>query len=166
MLGDLVNVVAQYLREQTRDYIQEISAPALKLLALYGLQVRTKFQPPNKQLFQLGRMKQAQYINTEHRNTIIFWAVFQYFSAYRLSLPPEQGLLTSGYIILLSRVGERVAADMRKTLFASLLRYDASRCCDVTIRVQERPDVRRAVNSLWRSMLRFGTAMGGISVKQ
>lgn len=34
-----------------------------------------------------------------------------------------QGLLTSGYIILLSRVGERVAADMRKTLFASLLRY-------------------------------------------
>lgn len=34
-----------------------------------------------------------------------------------------QGLLTSGYIILLSQVGERVAADMRKTLFASLLRY-------------------------------------------
>lgn len=34
----------------------------------------------------------------------------------------RQGLLTSGYIILLSRVGERVAADMRKTLFASLLR--------------------------------------------
>lgn len=53
MLGDLVNVVAQYLREQTRDYIQEISAPALKLLALYGLQVSAKFQPPNKQLFQL-----------------------------------------------------------------------------------------------------------------
>lgn len=38
----------------------------------------------------------------------------------------EQGLLTSGYIILLSRVGERVAADMRKTLFASLLRYNPS----------------------------------------
>ncbi|TWW73807.1 ATP-binding cassette sub-family B member 8, mitochondrial [Takifugu flavidus] len=75
MLGDLVNVVAQYLREQTRNYIQEISAPALKLLALYGLQ---------------------------------------------------QGLLTSGYIILLSRVGERVAADMRKTLFASLLRQDVA----------------------------------------
>lgn len=53
MLGDLVNVVAQYLREQTRDYIQEISAPALKLLALYGLQVSAKFQPHNKQLFQL-----------------------------------------------------------------------------------------------------------------
>uniref|UniRef100_A0A3P9HIC6 Mitochondrial potassium channel ATP-binding subunit n=1 Tax=Oryzias latipes TaxID=8090 RepID=A0A3P9HIC6_ORYLA len=37
-----------------------------------------------------------------------------------------QGLLTSGYIILLSRVGERVAADMRKTLFASLLRQDVA----------------------------------------
>ncbi|KAM8728351.1 mitochondrial potassium channel ATP-binding subunit isoform 2-T2 [Acanthopagrus schlegelii] len=36
------------------------------------------------------------------------------------------GLLTSGYIILLSRVGERVAADMRKTLFASLLRQDVA----------------------------------------
>uniref|UniRef100_A0A8D0D6Z9 Mitochondrial potassium channel ATP-binding subunit n=1 Tax=Sander lucioperca TaxID=283035 RepID=A0A8D0D6Z9_SANLU len=37
-----------------------------------------------------------------------------------------QGLVTSGYIILLSRVGERVAADMRKTLFASLLRQDVA----------------------------------------
>uniref|UniRef100_H3CSU7 Mitochondrial potassium channel ATP-binding subunit n=1 Tax=Tetraodon nigroviridis TaxID=99883 RepID=H3CSU7_TETNG len=74
MLGDLVNVVAQFLREHARNYIQEISRPALKLLALYGL----------------------------------------------------QGLLTSGYIILLSRVGERVAADMRKTLFASLLRQDVA----------------------------------------
>ncbi|KAM9720319.1 mitochondrial potassium channel ATP-binding subunit [Menidia menidia] len=37
-----------------------------------------------------------------------------------------QGLLTSGYIMLLSRVGERVAADMRKTLFASLLRQDVA----------------------------------------
>jgi hypothetical protein len=35
---------------------------------------------------------------------------------------PSQGLLTTGYIILLSRVGERVASDMRKTLFAALLR--------------------------------------------
>ncbi|MEQ2184228.1 hypothetical protein GOODEAATRI_005768 [Goodea atripinnis] len=37
-----------------------------------------------------------------------------------------QGLLTTGYIILLSKVGERVAADMRKTLFASLLRQDVA----------------------------------------
>ncbi|KAM9323332.1 mitochondrial potassium channel ATP-binding subunit isoform 2-T2 [Pholidichthys leucotaenia] len=74
MLGDLVNVVARYLRENTGDYVSEIRGPALKLLGLYGI----------------------------------------------------QGLLTSGYIILLSRVGERVAADMRKTLFASLLRQDVA----------------------------------------
>lgn len=74
MLGDLVNVVARYLREQAGNYVHEIRAPALKLLGLYGL----------------------------------------------------QGLLTSGYIILLSRVGERVAADMRKTLFFSLLRQDVA----------------------------------------
>uniref|UniRef100_A0A8C6LWL0 Mitochondrial potassium channel ATP-binding subunit n=1 Tax=Nothobranchius furzeri TaxID=105023 RepID=A0A8C6LWL0_NOTFU len=74
MLGDLVNVVARHLRENTGNYISEIQGPALKLLGLYGV----------------------------------------------------QGLLTSGYIILLSRVGERVAADMRKTLFASLLRQDVA----------------------------------------
>lgn len=51
---------------------------------------------------------------------------FSIFLQLIVSPPSEQGLLTSGYIILLSRVGERVAADMRKTLFASLLRYDAS----------------------------------------
>lgn len=39
MLGDLVNVVAGYLREHTRNYVQEIRGPALKLLAMYGLQV-------------------------------------------------------------------------------------------------------------------------------
>ncbi|TRY90240.1 hypothetical protein DNTS_005102 [Danionella cerebrum] len=72
MLGDLVNIVAQHMREQAGDYIRDIQGPALKLLALYGL----------------------------------------------------QGLLTSGYIILLSKVGESVAADMRTTLFASLLRQD------------------------------------------
>lgn len=74
MLGELVNVVARYLREQGGNYVNEIRAPALKLLGLYGL----------------------------------------------------QGLLTSGYIILLSRVGERVAANMRKTLFSSLLRQDVA----------------------------------------
>ncbi|XP_061879488.1 mitochondrial potassium channel ATP-binding subunit isoform X1 [Entelurus aequoreus] len=74
MLGDLVNVVARYLREQTGNYVREIQGPAFKLMGLYGI----------------------------------------------------QGLLTSGYIVLLSRVGERVAADMRKTLFASLLRQDVA----------------------------------------
>ncbi|XP_035285523.1 mitochondrial potassium channel ATP-binding subunit isoform X2 [Anguilla anguilla] len=74
MLGDLVNVVAHYVREHAGNYIGEVRGPALKLLGLYGL----------------------------------------------------QGLLTSGYIILLSRVGERVAADMRKSLFLSLLRQDVA----------------------------------------
>lgn len=45
---------------------------------------------------------------------LLFWSFIKSFL---------QGLLTTGYIILLSRVGERVAADMRKTLFASLIRY-------------------------------------------
>lgn len=40
LLGDLVNVVARYLREHTPSYVQEIRGPALKLLGLYGLQVR------------------------------------------------------------------------------------------------------------------------------
>lgn len=39
MLGDLVNVVARYLREHTPSYVEEIRGPALKLLGLYGLQV-------------------------------------------------------------------------------------------------------------------------------
>uniref|UniRef100_A0A673M365 ATP-binding cassette sub-family B member 8, mitochondrial-like n=1 Tax=Sinocyclocheilus rhinocerous TaxID=307959 RepID=A0A673M365_9TELE len=43
-----------------------------------------------------------------------------------LGLYGLQGLLTSGYIILLSRVGERVAADMRTTLFTSVLRQDVA----------------------------------------
>ncbi|KAK1794839.1 hypothetical protein P4O66_010037 [Electrophorus voltai] len=71
MLGDLVNVVAQHLREHAGNYMRDIQEPALKLLCLYGL----------------------------------------------------QGLLTCGYIILLSRVGERVAANMRKTLFMSLMSH-------------------------------------------
>ncbi|KAG7274767.1 hypothetical protein CRUP_006504, partial [Coryphaenoides rupestris] len=74
MLGQLVNIVARYMREHTGNYVHEIRGPAFKLLGLYGI----------------------------------------------------QGLLTTGYIILLSRVGERVAADMRKTLFASLLRQDVA----------------------------------------
>lgn len=74
MLGDLVNVVARYMREHTGNYVRDIRGPACKLLGLYCL----------------------------------------------------QGALTSGYIVLLSRVGERVAADMRKTLFASLLRQDVA----------------------------------------
>lgn len=39
MLGDLVNVVARYLREHTGNYVSEVRGPALKLLGLYGIQV-------------------------------------------------------------------------------------------------------------------------------
>ncbi|XP_015209696.1 mitochondrial potassium channel ATP-binding subunit [Lepisosteus oculatus] len=74
MLGDLVNVVARYMRDHIGNYLNEVKRPAIKLLGLYGL----------------------------------------------------QGLLTCGYIVLLSRVGEHVAADMRKTLFLSLLRQDVA----------------------------------------
>ncbi|KAE8594953.1 hypothetical protein XENTR_v10015396 [Xenopus tropicalis] len=43
-----------------------------------------------------------------------------------LCLYGAQGLLTCGYIVLLSRVGERVAGSMRKSLFFSLLRQDVA----------------------------------------
>ncbi|KAF6734090.1 ATP-binding cassette sub-family B member 8, mitochondrial [Oryzias melastigma] len=38
MLGDLVNVVARFLRDNTGTYVGEMTAPALKLLGLYGVQ--------------------------------------------------------------------------------------------------------------------------------
>lgn len=37
--------------------------------------------------------------------------------------PVLQGLLTFGYLVLLSHIGERMAMDMRRALFSSLLRY-------------------------------------------
>lgn len=43
-----------------------------------------------------------------------------------LGLYGLQGILTCGYITLLSRVGERVAADLRKSLFIALLRQDVA----------------------------------------
>lgn len=39
MLGDLVNVVARYMREQAGHYLRDIRAPAVKLLGLYAIQV-------------------------------------------------------------------------------------------------------------------------------
>ncbi|XP_072269199.1 mitochondrial potassium channel ATP-binding subunit isoform X2 [Pyxicephalus adspersus] len=43
-----------------------------------------------------------------------------------LTLYAAQGVLTGGYIVLLSQVGERVAGSMRKSLFTSLLRQDVA----------------------------------------
>lgn len=39
LLGNLVNIVARYMREHTGNYMREMRGPALKLLGLYGLQV-------------------------------------------------------------------------------------------------------------------------------
>ena len=36
--------------------------------------------------------------------------------------PVSQGLLTFGYLVLLSRIGERMAVDLRRALFCNLLR--------------------------------------------
>lgn len=45
-------------------------------------------------------------------------------STYLLILYGLQGLLTFGYLVLLSRIGERMALDMRRALFSNLLRQD------------------------------------------
>ncbi|XP_042533197.1 mitochondrial potassium channel ATP-binding subunit isoform X2 [Dipodomys spectabilis] len=45
-------------------------------------------------------------------------------SAHLLLLYGIQGLLTFGYLVLLSHIGERMAVDMRKALFNNLLRQD------------------------------------------
>ncbi|XP_006006961.1 mitochondrial potassium channel ATP-binding subunit [Latimeria chalumnae] len=74
MLGELVNVVARYTRQHAGNYLNDVKAPALKLLSFYGL----------------------------------------------------QGLLICGYITLLSKVGEHVASEMRKSLFISLIRQDVA----------------------------------------
>ncbi|NXN12176.1 ABCB8 protein, partial [Indicator maculatus] len=95
LLGQLVNVVARCARGQVSGYLRDVQRPALRLLAVYCLQVGTG---------ALGD-----------------WGF--------PGLPPgltccAQGLLTFGYLALLSRVGEQVAGSMRKELFLSLLRQD------------------------------------------
>lgn len=45
-------------------------------------------------------------------------------STHLLILYGIQGLLTFGYLVLLSHIGERMAVDMRRALFSSLLRQD------------------------------------------
>ncbi|XP_054975517.1 mitochondrial potassium channel ATP-binding subunit [Sorex araneus] len=53
-----------------------------------------------------------------------FRAESRSLSAHLLLLYGLQGLLTFGYLALLSRMGERMAVDMRGRLFGSLLRQD------------------------------------------
>uniref|UniRef100_A0A5F4WAC8 Mitochondrial potassium channel ATP-binding subunit n=1 Tax=Callithrix jacchus TaxID=9483 RepID=A0A5F4WAC8_CALJA len=45
-------------------------------------------------------------------------------TTHLLILYGVQGLLTFGYLVLLSHIGERMAVDMRRALFSSLLRQD------------------------------------------
>lgn len=74
MLGDLVNVVARYLRENTGNYVHEIRGPALKLLGLYGIQVSTR---EISLVAQLVNVSQAQnkYCNHEVCNYQLYKAV-------------------------------------------------------------------------------------------
>ncbi|XP_033264218.1 mitochondrial potassium channel ATP-binding subunit isoform X2 [Orcinus orca] len=53
-----------------------------------------------------------------------FLAESRNLSTHLLILYGLQGLLTFGYLVLLSRIGERMAADMRRALFSNLLRQD------------------------------------------
>ncbi|XP_027430386.2 mitochondrial potassium channel ATP-binding subunit isoform X3 [Zalophus californianus] len=48
----------------------------------------------------------------------------RHLSTYLLILYGVQGLLTFGYLVLLSRIGERMAVDMRRALFSNLLQQD------------------------------------------
>lgn len=74
LLGQLVEVVARFTREQAGSFLGESRGLCTHLLLLYGL----------------------------------------------------QALLTFGYLALLSRLGEHMAVDMRRTLFSSLLRQDVA----------------------------------------
>uniref|UniRef100_A0A2I3HVU3 Mitochondrial potassium channel ATP-binding subunit n=1 Tax=Nomascus leucogenys TaxID=61853 RepID=A0A2I3HVU3_NOMLE len=53
-----------------------------------------------------------------------FMTESQNLGTHLLILYGVQGLLTFGYLVLLSHVGERMAVDMRRALFSSLLRQD------------------------------------------
>lgn len=63
-----------------------------------------------------------------------------------LRAPPlSQGLLTFGYLVLLSRIGERMAVDMRRALFSNLLRY-----CQLQGAGAGRPGAPGVLASVWR----------------
>lgn len=53
-----------------------------------------------------------------------FLSESRHLSTKLLLLYGLQGLLTFGYLVLLSRIGERMAVDMRRALFSNLLRQD------------------------------------------
>lgn len=61
MLGDLVNVVARFMREHAGHYVREIRGPALKLLGLYGIQV-SAYQC-DKRLHHITTLPHHNYFN-------------------------------------------------------------------------------------------------------
>lgn len=60
-------------------------------------------------------MEMTEYLRGVHRPALRLLAIYAL-----------QGLLTFGYILLLSHIGEEVASSMRKELFASLIRQDVA----------------------------------------
>lgn len=100
----MVNVVAQHTR--VGDYLREVRRPALHLLGLYALQVSASCVCV---LLWWGCWDEA--LGSRFPDMCLYYWL--------------QGLLTFGYILLLSRVGEKVAGNMRKELFGSLIRYQA-----------------------------------------
>ncbi|NXF26270.1 ABCB8 protein, partial [Rhodinocichla rosea] len=100
LLGQLVDVVARCARGHVATYLREVRRPALRLLAVYCLQVSA--DPPKGG-----------------------WGV-PGVPPGPADPPVPQGLLTFGYIALLARVGERVAGNMRKALFSALLRQEVA----------------------------------------
>lgn len=96
LLGQLVEIVAKYMRDRVGNFMSESHRLSTQLLLLYGVQV-----------WRLGGSG----------------AHGSFPGASLNARPLLQGLMTFGYLVLLSHIGERMAMDMRKALFSSLLRY-------------------------------------------
>ncbi|NXW77232.1 ABCB8 protein, partial [Hirundo rustica] len=145
LLGQLVNVVARCARGHVPTYLREVRRPALRLLAVYCLQVRA--DPPKGG-----------------------WGVPGAPPGPPDPPPIPQGLLTFGYIALLARVGEQVAGNMRKALFSALLRqevafFDATRTGQLVARLTA--DVQEFKSSFKLAIsqgLRSGTQTAGCFV--
>lgn len=97
LLGQLVEIVAKYTREHAGSFLTESRSLSTHLLLLYGLQVL--------QEGGLGGPRPSEEPRASLR-----------------AGPLSQGLLTFGYLVLLSRIGERMAVDLRRALFCNLLR--------------------------------------------
>ena len=97
LLGQLVEIVAKYTRDHAGSFLTESRSLSTHLLLLYGLQV-----PQEGGLGSLPPREEP-------------WAPLR-------AGPVLQGLLTFGYLVLLSRIGERMAVDLRRALFCNLLR--------------------------------------------